>query len=318
MGWRPGETYDLSGIAHQERQIRPMTTGSDFIPPLEERAAIRGCMQKSSGYRGHIPRRFDVALTQPGHAGSGAQTYIRHSPGRVGHPDMPQTSLEPHVDSHERRTIEKHPSKVVHRVRPEVRHMYTETERGVPRGTRVGVGYGYAGHVPKLFGGMKSSSGVEVSKLSGPGLCDQPRVDFEKSMRLGGHSAATARDEWQRRPNNKIAYALSERNYTGKHVPSQPASSARAFSPRFRGVGGAEESPMAGAQAPPGFGDHTASPANWGFGAKNGGRAVAVSPRGSGPGGGKNVSISPKPPQSPGFQNSSRIGKGLAMDSPLI
>eukprot|EP01046_Picozoa_sp_COSAG06_P040462 COSAG06_NODE_4899_length_3874_cov_1.540662_3_plen_298_part_00 len=178
MGWRPGETYDLSDVKHSERSInRPMTASADFIPPVEERAAIRGCLQKSSGYRGHIPRRFDVALTQPGGRGDIDQTYIRHHPGRVGHPDMPDTSLEPHVPSREHRTIEKDSSKLVHRVRPEVRHMFTETARAAPRGTREGVGMGYGGHVPKLFGGMKTSPGVNPSLLNGPGLCEQPRVD---------------------------------------------------------------------------------------------------------------------------------------------
>ena len=309
MGWMPGETYDLSAVTHQERSIRrPMTTG--FIPPLEDRAAIRGCMQKSSGYRGHIPRRFDISITLPGGRGAVDQDYIHHSPGRVGHPDMPPTSLEPHVADENNRTIEKDSSKLVHRVRPEVCHMYAKTERGVPRGTRVGVGYGYAGHVPKLFGGMKSSPGVEPSLLNGPGLCEQPRVDFEKSMRLGSHSALTARDEWQRRPSNNIAYDLKERNYTGKHVPSQPVSrTVRAFSPRFRGVGGAAVSPgqvpMVGASSPMGFGEHMASPTNWVFDAKDSGgkargavreqdRRDDVAQRRSSP---KNVSISPAPPQ---------------------
>ncbi len=177
MGWRPGETYDLSDVKHSERTInRPMTAG-DFIPPLEERAAIRGCMQKSSGYRGHIPRRFDVPISQPGGRGDVSQLYIDHHPGRVGHPDMPDTVLEPQVPSREHRTIENDPSKLAQRARPEVRHMFEKTQRGVPRGARNGVAMGYAGHVPKLFGGLKTSVGVEPSLLNGPGLCEQPRVN---------------------------------------------------------------------------------------------------------------------------------------------
>eukprot|EP01043_Picozoa_sp_COSAG02_P057277 COSAG02_NODE_6924_length_3285_cov_1.475204_3_plen_358_part_00 len=177
MGWRPGETYDLSDVKHSERTInRPMTAG-DFISPLEERAAMRGCTQKSSGYRGHIPQRFDVPISQPGGRGDAGQLYINHHPGRVGHPDMPDTVLEPQVPSREHRTIEKDPSKLAQRARPEVRHMFEKTQRGVPRGARNGVAMGYAGHVPKLFGGLKASAGVEPSLLNGPGLCEQPRVN---------------------------------------------------------------------------------------------------------------------------------------------
>ena len=62
-------------------------------------------------------------------------------------------------------------------------------------------------------------------------------------MRLGSHSARAARNEWQRIPPNKIAHDLAERNYTGKHIPSQPVNSSRSFSPRFRGVGGVPISP---------------------------------------------------------------------------
>ena len=78
-------------------------------------------------------------------------------------------------------------------------------------------------------------------------------------MRLGSHSARSARDEWQRIPSNKIAYNLAERNYTGKHVPSKSANAVPTFSPRFRGVGGKIESPWVG-----GFGSRGA-PANWSF-----------------------------------------------------
>jgi hypothetical protein len=98
-------------------------------------------------------------------------------------------------------------------------------------------------------------------------------------MRLGSHSALTARDEWQRIPSNKIAYDLSERNYTGKHIPSQPPKSARAFSPRFRGVGGSPESPRVGGTGS--FGE-LGSPMKWGFDAKGGsssrGKTVSISP----------------------------------------
>lgn len=181
MGWRPGETYDLSDVKHSERTINRPTTAGDFIPPVEERAAIRGCMKKSSGYRGHIPRRFDVPISQPGGRGDVGQLYVDHHPGRVGHPDMPDTALEPQVPSREHRTIEKDSSKLAHRARPEVRHMFEKTQRGVPRGTRSGVAMGYAGHVPKLFGGLKTSPGVDPSLLNGPGLCEHPRVDVRLS-----------------------------------------------------------------------------------------------------------------------------------------
>lgn len=271
MGWRPGETYDLSDVKHSERTInRPMTAG-DHIPPVEERAAIRAVSSKPTGYHGHIPRRFDRDLTQPGGQEDVGQIYIHHRPGRVGHPDMPPITLEPQLLSPEHRTIEREPSTVVHRARTEVRHLFEDTKRGSPRGTRDGVGMGYSGHVPQLFGGLKTLPGAPPSLLNGPGLCEKPRVNvrphcilgaehssyalalltclrrvcaqFEKSMRLGSHSARAARNEWQRIPPNKIAHDLAERNYTGKHIPSQPVSSSRSFSPRFRGVGGVPISP---------------------------------------------------------------------------
>lgn len=181
MGWRPGETYDLSDVKHSERNInQPMTSG-DFIPPVQERANIRGCTRGSTGYRGHIPRRFDIAVSQPGGRGDTNQVYVGHNPGHVGHPDMPDIALEPHVPSREHRTIERDSSKLVHRARPEVRHMFEETQRGAPRGVRNGVGMGYAGHVPKLFGGSKTSRGVNPSLISGPALCEKPRVDVRLS-----------------------------------------------------------------------------------------------------------------------------------------
>lgn len=192
MGWRPGETYDLSNVKHGERTInRPMTAG-DHIPPLEERAAIRAVSTKPTGYHGHIPRRFDRHLTQPGGQGDVDQIYIHHRPGRVGHPDMPPITLEPQLVSPEHRTIERDPSTVVHRARTEVRHMFEETKRGSPRGARDGVGMGYSGHVPHLFGGLKTLPGAPPSLLNGPGLCEKPRVDVRPHCILGAEHSSYA------------------------------------------------------------------------------------------------------------------------------
>ena len=49
-----------------------------------------------------------------------------------------------------------------------------------PRGTAKGVGMGYAGHVPLLFGGTKQTTGVAPSLLNGSdldGLDSQPSVN---------------------------------------------------------------------------------------------------------------------------------------------